>query len=125
LSYYRQTTLAAAYCRAGARHQPLARLSHRSNTCRRILGALEVVSGRVLWQQADKIRLGKLAAFYSQIRAAYPTAETIYVIQDNWPNHQPGMNSSPLQLSSIAVNETTTPRTAGWNVIFPVNVTSA
>jgi transposase len=88
LSYYRQPTLAAAYCRGGARHQPLARLSHRSNTCRRILGALDVVSGRVLWQQADKIRLEKLAAFYSQIRAAYPTAETIYVIQDNWPNHR-------------------------------------
>lgn len=58
----RQPTLAAAYALAGP-EQPLARRSHR-------------------------VTVAELVAFYQQLVAAYPQAERIYLIQDNWPVHR-------------------------------------
>lgn len=88
LSYYRQPSTACCWWdRSFGSAQPLGRLSHRSNTVGRLVGALDVLSGQVLWRRASKIGVRQLAAFYGQIRAAYPQAEQIYVIQDNWPVH--------------------------------------
>ena len=86
-SYYRQPSLERGWSERGARHQVAARLSHGKNTRRRAVGVLDAVTGRVVWWQGEKVGVRQLVAFYAAIRAAYPEAETIYAIQDNWSIH--------------------------------------
>jgi transposase len=85
-SYYRQPSVARAYAASG-HEQMLARRSHRSNTKRTVLGALNVVTGQVTYVQRAYADVGGLRAFFRQLRAAYPQAQRIYVILDNWPMH--------------------------------------
>lgn len=86
LTYYRQPSLARAY-EASGQAQPLARRSYRSNTAFRVVGALDAITGRVLFRQRSKIGLTCLSEFYADIRAIYPTHKQIYVVEDNWPIH--------------------------------------
>lgn len=85
-SYYRQPTLAAAY-EARGHQQWRANLSQRSNIRCRGLGAVNAYTGQVHYTQSHIITLKVQIAFYQVITASYPHAKTIYVIQDNWPNH--------------------------------------
>lgn len=87
MSYYRQPTLSRAWSEQGALHQPLASLSYHRNDLRRVVGALDVVTGQVIFEQWPKVGVRRLAAFYQVIRHHYPEAETIHLIQDNWPIH--------------------------------------
>jgi transposase len=86
LTYYRQPTLARAYEASGA-SQPRAQRSYRANTATRIAAALDPVDGRVLYRQASYLGIAELVAFHQQLRAGYPEAERIYLIQDNGPIH--------------------------------------
>jgi hypothetical protein len=86
LTYYRQPTVARAYEAAGSR-QPLARRSHRANTATRVISTLDVVDGRSLYRQVSHLGIRELVAFHQQIRAGYPEAERLYLIEDNWPIH--------------------------------------
>ncbi len=45
------------------------------------------MTGQVNYRQADKIRTKVQVTFYRDIVQSYPDAQTIYVAQDNWPNH--------------------------------------
>jgi hypothetical protein len=85
-TYYRQPSVACGYEVAGP-YQPLARRSHRSNTQGRIIGALNACSGRVTYRQRSRISRSVIADFWLQLRAAYPDAEQIYAVVDNWPVH--------------------------------------
>jgi hypothetical protein len=85
-SYYRQPTLAADYEEQGQK-RPLARRSYRSNTCGRIVAALNAETGQVIYRQFSKINLRHLVAFYAALCDAYPQAEVIYLVVDNWPIH--------------------------------------
>lgn len=85
-AFERQPTLAQAYDQRG-QTCPLARLSHRSNTQCRGLGALNALTGQVLYLQRTHITTAVLSVFYAQIATAYPHAQTIFVVQDNWPVH--------------------------------------
>ena len=85
-TYYRQPTLACAY-EAKGHFQPLAYLGYHKNIYFRVIGALNVVTGQVIYRQCSKVTLEQLADFYAAIRAAYPQAEEIYLAQDNWPVH--------------------------------------
>ena len=87
MSYYRQPSLSSAWEEVGAHLQPLARLSYHGNSLRRVVAALDVLTGRVIAQQWPKVGVRRLAAFYQVIRRHYPEAEAIHVIQDNWPIH--------------------------------------
>lgn len=87
MSYYRQPSLAPAWRARGALNQHLARLSYHRNNLRRVVGALEVTTGRVIYEQWPKLGVGRLAAFYQVLRHHYPEAEVIHLIQDNWPIH--------------------------------------
>lgn len=82
----RQPTLANAYAQRGG-DQPRAQLSQRDNTLTRLVGALNAVSGQVTYRRASKITMSTLVQLYQDVRAVYPAAERIYVIQDNWPIH--------------------------------------
>jgi hypothetical protein len=85
-SYYRQPTIAQAWAEKG--QQPRATLSFRSNkTPTRVVGALDLLTGRVQHRQNRVIGIVELVEFYRDLRQAYPTAEEIYAIQDNWPVH--------------------------------------
>lgn len=86
MSYFRQPTLARDYESVGHR-QPLAYQSYRSNTRQRVLGALDAHTGQVHFQQARRITLAALNRFYRDLCAAYPAAEVLYVVLDNWPVH--------------------------------------
>lgn len=87
LTYYRQPSLAAAYSLAGGACQPLAPLSHKSNTASRIAGAIHALTGQVTYIQAAKIGVRQLRQLYEKICQHYPQAEQIYLVLDNWPVH--------------------------------------
>jgi transposase len=83
---YRQPTLARDYEQMGE-FQPLARRSHKSDTEFRGMGALNAITGQVTYQQAYKTNIRQLTMFYDATAADYPQADTIYMVQDNWPVH--------------------------------------
>lgn len=84
--YERQPTLSYAYEAAG-HAQPLAELGHTSNRVWRVIATLDALSGRVLYLQQKHITVPALIRFYQQVVAAYPQAQTLYLVVDNWPNH--------------------------------------
>lgn len=88
-TYYRQPALGAAYWTqgTGGHQQPLGALSHRSNTKRRVVGALDVVTGRVHYATASKMGVVGLRQHLRQLRAAYGPARALTLVWDNWPIH--------------------------------------
>jgi transposase len=85
-AFERQPSLSVAYAARGSK-TPLAHWSYRTNTQCRGLGALNALTGQLTYCQHSKITTSVLSAFYAQLRQAYPQAEVIYVVQDNWPVH--------------------------------------
>ncbi len=86
LSYYRQPELSWAYEAVG-HPQPLARRSYASNTCFRLVATLDAITGQVIYLQRSHITTACLSDFFAQVQAAYPQAETIAIVLDNWPVH--------------------------------------
>jgi len=96
LTYYRQPTLARAYESRGCQ-QPLARRSLRSETHFRVLGALDAATGRLHFLQRKTTSTASFVTFWYQLAQAYPQAETIDVVVDNWPVHFHPDVLAPLQ----------------------------
>jgi hypothetical protein len=86
LTYYRQPSLARSYEACG-QPQPLAVRSHAANTATRVAATLDAFTARVVPWQGTRFGIPQVVGFYQQVRAAYPEAECIYVVQDNWPVH--------------------------------------
>jgi len=86
-SFYRQPEVGADYCQVGSATQPLARMSHRSNTVAREAAVINAQNAAVLHRQAAKLTLSQMLKFYREICQRYPDAERIYLIEDNWPHH--------------------------------------
>jgi transposase len=87
LTYYRRPSKASAYWQCG-HTQPRAWEAPRANTQTRIVAGLNHVTGQVTYLQRSKVGKEALVAFYALVRQAYPQANTIYVVQDNWPIHK-------------------------------------
>jgi hypothetical protein len=88
VSIEQQPSLAYSYAqRDRGRSQPRARLGYNSNSLTRVVASLEHATGRVIWRRASKITIATLVQFFQDLRAAYPLAERIYVVMDNWPVH--------------------------------------
>lgn len=87
LTYYRRPTKAPAYHRRG-QSQPKAQEAARANTQTRLVAVLNGWTGRVTYLQRSRIGHQALIAFAAQVRAAYPQAQTVYLVQDNWPTHK-------------------------------------
>lgn len=85
-TYYRQPSLAPAYHPQGV-SQPQAHQVPGFNTLTRVVATLDAVTGRVIYRQSRQIDKSELVRFGEQIRAGYPQAERIYLVQDNWPPH--------------------------------------
>lgn len=86
LTYYRQPSLSWAYEQANEA-RPLAERSHQSNTATRVVATLQADTGRVLFHSGSKVGIKQLVDFYQQVHDAYPQAEHLWVVQDNWPIH--------------------------------------
>jgi transposase len=86
-TFYRQPSIARDYHLVGSVHQPLAHRSHRSNSNGRIIGGLNAVNGKTTSLLTSKVTLSQMVNFFQALREAYPQAETIYLVVDNWPIH--------------------------------------
>lgn len=100
MTYYRLPSMARAYVPTGS-SAPLAYTGYAPNRKRRICGALDVHTGALIAQQRSRFPVSALLAFYRHVEATYPTAERIFVIQDNWPVHFHPHISLSLQSSRI------------------------
>lgn len=85
-TFYRQPTLSYDYECAGST-QPLAELGHRANLTWRIAGALNAWTGQLTYANHSHFTLKLLVDFYQQVAQAYPRAETLFLVVDNWPIH--------------------------------------
>jgi hypothetical protein len=83
---HQQPSGAQAYDQAGS-DRPYASPSPRLQLSMRVVATLDAFSGRVLFKRWGKIGTKPLSAFSQLVRASYPTAERIWLIQDNWPLH--------------------------------------
>jgi transposase len=85
-TYYRRPSAARCYAPAGGPGPP-AEQGHGRNRKRRVVGALDALTGRLTCWQGGKAGVAELVAFYRRLAQAYPEAAVIYVAQDNWPVH--------------------------------------
>ena len=86
LTYYRQPTVARTW-EAEGHEQGRAERAHGTNTATRVLGALDLVDGRVHHHQSAHTTLPTFVRFYQDLVAAYPQAERLTIFLDHWPVH--------------------------------------
>jgi hypothetical protein len=84
-TYYRQPSLSRDYAPRGLA-QPRAELSHRSNTITRVIGVLDALTGRVVYEQASRTDVRLIVRFYERVCQLYPGVR-VFIVQDNWPVH--------------------------------------
>ena len=82
-SVYRQPLKGKAWAKKGT--QPQNRRSRSSNTRFRIVGAINAVSGELIFDSGSKITVVKLCEFLGTLRKTYPNRR-IYLVLDNWHN---------------------------------------
>ena len=58
-----------------------------TNTQWRVIGALNALTGRVDYLDNSSVGRRQVIALYQHLDAVYPTADRIYVVQDNWSVH--------------------------------------
>lgn len=87
VTYYRRPTLARAWAPVAA-DAPRVAAGWSRNTSRRIAAWLDAISGRLLTLQRAHFDVATLIRAAQTVRAAYPNAEVIYLVDDNWPVHQ-------------------------------------
>jgi transposase len=66
---------------------PTADRARGPNRLWRVIGALNAVTGRVDFLDADIVGRAKVTQFSKQLDAAYPDVERLLVVQDNWSIH--------------------------------------
>ncbi len=82
-SFYRWPSVAKVYAPAGS-SQPVAQMTPGYNSRSRLVVALDVVQAKVVYRQRSHIDVPQLVSFMQDIRNAFPHAQQIHVIQDNW-----------------------------------------
>ena len=66
---------------------PVADRQEVNNSLWRIVGAMNVLTGRVTYLDNYIVGRAKLIEIYGLLAKKYPKAKTIYVVQDNWSIH--------------------------------------
>jgi transposase len=66
---------------------PLADRAESPNRLWRIIGAMNALTGRVDFLDNYIVGRAKVIKFYDQLNRAYPDAERLLVVQDNWSIH--------------------------------------
>jgi transposase len=87
LTYRRRPEIRAMHQRRGRRQH---RLAYRpaANTQTRLVAVVNAGTGQVTYRQRSKVGRWELAGFYEQVRLAYPHAQRLYLVLDNWPTHK-------------------------------------
>jgi transposase len=67
---------------------PLADRAESPNRLWRIIGAMNALTGRVDSLDAYIVGRARVIKFYEQLNFAYPDAERLLVVQDNWSIHR-------------------------------------
>jgi hypothetical protein len=87
MGYYRWPSPTRNWGPAAPAPPPLAERDGPNNKQWRLIGALNALTGRVDYLDAYILGRAKVVEFYRQLLAAYPNAQRIYVVQDNWSIH--------------------------------------
>jgi transposase len=87
MGYYRWPDAGRDWSPDAPAPAPCARRAGPNNQHWRIIGALNALSGQLDYLEHYIVGREKVSAFYRQLVAAYPAAQRIYVVQDNWSIH--------------------------------------
>lgn len=82
----RQPSVSSAYEAAGS-DRPYALQARQLNNVMRLVATLDALTGRVVVKSWSKVGTKPMASFYQLVRQAYPEAQRIWIVQDNWPIH--------------------------------------
>jgi hypothetical protein len=85
-TFYRRPTVSRGWAPVGA-DAPRVHQAWRTNGKRRVAACLDALSGRLITWQRSRFDRRNLLRYYQDVVAAYPAAEVIYLVQDNWPVH--------------------------------------
>jgi hypothetical protein len=88
MGYYRWPAEGRTWAANAPAPAPVAQRDGPNNKQWRVIGALNALTGRVDYLDAYIVGREKVILFYQQLLAAYPDAEKIYVVQDNWSIHR-------------------------------------
>lgn len=66
-----------------------------------MLAALKAITGQVTYCQRTRTTVSCFAQFWFELRAAYPQANQIYVVVENWPGHFHPDVLAPLQAQAF------------------------
>lgn len=102
LTYYRCPSVAADYALRGS-DAPRAEQGTGYNSARRIAACLNAHSGQLTWWQREAFDRHTFVRYLQAVQQAYPQAERLFLVLDNWPVHltaevQALQQSSPLTL---------------------------
>jgi transposase len=86
LTYHRRPSVADDWSARGGPGRR-ADCGLRPDRARRVIGALDALTGRLFARQRARATAAALAGFFRALAAAYPGAERVYVALDNWPVH--------------------------------------
>ena len=86
-TFYRQPDPAPAWSDGQTPRGPKTHKTRGANTKGRVGAALNHQTGQLHYLLRSVCGVKQLIMLYEQVRAAYPDAEEIYVIQDCWPVH--------------------------------------
>ena len=87
LSYTRWPEPSLNWCEQAPAPRPLADRKHSRYQRYRVVGALDGWSGRVSFRQDSHISGEVFSRFLRHLDQAYPKAQRLYLIWDNWPVH--------------------------------------
>ncbi len=87
MGYHRWPDAAPAWAAEAPARRPSTRPAGPNNQQWRIIGAMNALTGRLDYRAGYIVGRAQVIAFYRQLVAAYPTAQRIYVVQDNWSIH--------------------------------------
>ena len=82
----RQPSVGYNYEAAGS-DAPHAQWQPRFDTLTRIMATLDALTGQVVYTLIGTVTTSALVRFYRKVRAAYPQATRLWIVQDNWPVH--------------------------------------
>jgi transposase len=88
MGYYRWPVPTRHWGPAAPAPAAVAKRDGPNNKQWRVIGALNALSGRLDYLDAYILGRAKVVEFYRQLLRAYPKAQRIYVVQDNWSIHR-------------------------------------
>jgi transposase len=88
MGYYGWPDTAAEWAASAADPHLVAQRAGSGNRQQRVIGALNALTGQVDYMDNYIVGRQQLCQFYHRLAEAYPSAERVYVVQDNWSVHR-------------------------------------